>query len=686
MKAVTRSSLQAEVPPALTPRLARLRDHLSSSDYACRRIGRELRRPGRRLDTCTSRALYSSDASLYRVVPQVVVRPRSTSMRCSRPSHACRATGTPLTSRGAGTSIAGNAVGTGIVIDFAATSTACYEIDVEARTARVDPGTVHAVLQRAARRSGLRFGPDPSTHTRCTVGGMIGNNACGSRALGYGRTADNVVGPRRRDRGGGAAAVGRGERRTRRRRSTELRDIVAGELATIRTEFGRFGRQVSGYSLEHLLPERGFDVATFMAGTEGTLAVDRRRPRSGSSRTRRTGDRRARLRRRWPTPPTPSRRSLPFGPDGLRGPRLAHRRRVPTPSGVGARRCRAGRAGCSSRSPATTAARLAATRGRRRRGVGRDRSPASSPTPVEQAVLWRIREEGAGPGDPHAADRHGARRVGGRRGAAGAARRPTCATSSALLADHERRRRAVRPLRRRLRPRAHRLPARRRRRAPQLFRDFVDRRRRRWSPRYGGSLSGEHGDGRARSELLPLMYSAEAIDLFEQVKGRLRPDDLLNPGVLVGPRPVDADLRGPGSRSGTARGPARPAPRCTTTATSARPSTAAPASASASPTATADGVMCPSFHGHPQREGLDPWPRPGAAGDDRRAPGHGRVSWRRRCTRRSTCACPARAAPATARPASTWRPTSPRCSTSRTAGGSGRAATTSSAGCRSGRG
>ena len=103
------------------------------------------------------------------------------------------ATGAPVTMRGAGTSIAGNAVGTGIVVDTLKHLNRVVSIDAEARTAVVQPGVVHADLQRAAAPYGLRFGPDPSTHTRCTIGGMIGNNACGSRALGYGRTVDNVV-------------------------------------------------------------------------------------------------------------------------------------------------------------------------------------------------------------------------------------------------------------------------------------------------------------------------------------------------------------------------------------------------------------------------------------------------------------------------------------------------------------
>ena len=96
-------------------------------------------------------------------------------------------------SRGAGTSIAGNAVGPGVVVDTSRYLDRVLRIDPEARTATVEPGLVQAALQTAARPHGLRFGPDPSTHNRCTVGGMIGNNACGSRALAYGRTADNVT-------------------------------------------------------------------------------------------------------------------------------------------------------------------------------------------------------------------------------------------------------------------------------------------------------------------------------------------------------------------------------------------------------------------------------------------------------------------------------------------------------------
>jgi FAD/FMN-containing dehydrogenase len=116
-------------------------------------------------DSVLTRALYSSDASLYRVVPRVVVRPRHLDELVATVAVAS-ASGVPLTMRGAGTSIAGNAIGTGIVVDVAKHLNRVLEIDAAARTARVEPGTVHATLQRSLAGTGLRYGPYPSTHTR----------------------------------------------------------------------------------------------------------------------------------------------------------------------------------------------------------------------------------------------------------------------------------------------------------------------------------------------------------------------------------------------------------------------------------------------------------------------------------------------------------------------------------------
>ncbi len=492
-------------------------------------------------DSSLARALYSTDASLYRVVPQVVVRPRSVEEVLAT-IDACRTTGTPLTSRGSGTSIAGNAVGTGVVLDFSRHLNRVHEIDVEARTARVDPGTVHAVLQRAATARGLRFGPDPSTHTRCTVGGMIGNNACGSRALAYGRTSDNVVAL--------DAVTAAGEQLTLERGKglpsptlDQLRELVGTQLSTIRTEFGTFGRQVSGYSLEHLLPENGFDVATFMAGTEGTLAT------LTSATVRLVEDPPHRLMlvlgygsMAEAADDVPA--LLDFSPTACEGldSRIVNVVRdnggtVPDlPRGQGWLFVEV--SGADEREIADSVNKAVAA------SAALDSRIVSDPR--EQAVLWRIREEGAG-----LATRTLPRKAlsGWEDAAVPPDRLGTyLREQDVLLAEYGLdgvpyghfgdgcvHIRIDFPLDD---PGGH-----------DVFRNFLVEAATLVSS-LGGSLSGEHGDGRARSELLPLMYSDQAIDLFSKVKGVFDPDDLLNPGVLVRPSAMDADLRGPESSKG----------------------------------------------------------------------------------------------------------------------------------------
>jgi FAD/FMN-containing dehydrogenase/Fe-S oxidoreductase len=488
-------------------------------------------------DSVLTRALYSSDASLYRVVPQVVVRPRHVDELLAAVSVAS-ATGVPLTMRGAGTSIAGNAIGTGVVVDVAKHLDRVQEIDLDAHTARVQPGIVHASLQRALAGTGLRYGPDPSTHTRCTVGGMIGNNACGNRALGYGRAADNVAALEVVTASGEQLGLLRGAT-TASPTLERLRQLVDGNLSTIRTEFGRFGRQVSGYSLEHLLPERGFDVASFMAGTEGTLAAIT----SATVDLVEDAPVRHLVVLGYPTmadaaDAVPA--LLPFKPvacEGLGGRIVdvyrAKQGAVPEyPPGDGYLYVEL--AGENSGELAAQADRVVAASGAL--GFRHVTSVA------EQAVLWRIREEGAGL----------ASRVWDRPALSGwedAAVPPEHLGAylrdfERLLDQHD----------------VHGVPFGHfgdgcvhvridfpldEQGGHAIFRDFLADAAQLVAG-YGGSLSGEHGDGRARSELLPAMYSAEAIALFEQVKGIFDPNDVLNPGVLVRPAAVDADLRGSG--------------------------------------------------------------------------------------------------------------------------------------------
>ncbi len=491
-------------------------------------------------DSSLTRALYSSDASLYRVEPRVVVRPYDLD-EVHAAIEACHDTGTPLTSRGAGTSIAGNAIGPGVVLDFSKHMNRILAVDEATRTAEVQPGVVHAVLQRGAAPLGLRYGPDPSTHTRCTVGGMIGNNACGNRALGYGRSADNVAALDLLTISGERLQVGR-DVAVSSERLERLRGLVGANLATIRTEFGRFGRQVSGYSLEHLLPERGFDVASFLAGTEGTLAV----MLGATVDLVHDAPVRHLVLLAYPTMADAADHVpalLPFAPvacEGLGGRIVEVYRRangvssVPDmPAGDGFLYVE-----LAGEDPAELQAR----------GDEVVRASGSSGhrhviSPVEQAVLWRIREEGAGL----------ASRVWDRPALSGW---EDAAVPPDRLGDYLRRFEELL-----VQHDLHGTPfghfgdgcvhvridfpldAPEGKRG---FRAFLTDAAT-LAAEHGGSFSGEHGDGRARSELLPLMYSPDAVGLFEQVKAVFDPDDLLNPGVLVRPRPLDADLRGMGS-------------------------------------------------------------------------------------------------------------------------------------------
>ncbi|WP_234104530.1 FAD-binding oxidoreductase, partial [Streptomyces venezuelae] len=139
----------------------------------------------------TARALTTMDASNYRRVPVGTVAPRDAD-DVAAVLEVCRAHGTPVVARGAGTSIGGQATGTGVVLDFTRHMARLVSLDPEGRTAVVGPGLVLDRLREAARPYGLTFGPDPSTHSRCTLGGMIGNNACGAHSVAWGTTADNV--------------------------------------------------------------------------------------------------------------------------------------------------------------------------------------------------------------------------------------------------------------------------------------------------------------------------------------------------------------------------------------------------------------------------------------------------------------------------------------------------------------
>src|SRR6476646_7256762 len=229
-----------------------------------------------------SRALYATDGSNYRQIPIGLVIPRDAADVIAAVA-ICRAHGAPVLSRGAGTSLAGQCCNVAVVLDFTKYMNRILELDPVQRFARVQPGVVLDSLRHAAEGHRLTFGPDPSTHSRCTLGGMIGNNSCGTHSLLAGKTVDNVEELRVLLYDGTELTVGATSDadfdaivRAGGRRAeiySRLRALASGHASAIRARFPQIPRRVSGYNLEDLLPERGFHAARSLVGSEGTCAV-----------------------------------------------------------------------------------------------------------------------------------------------------------------------------------------------------------------------------------------------------------------------------------------------------------------------------------------------------------------------------------------------------------------------------
>jgi FAD/FMN-containing dehydrogenase/Fe-S oxidoreductase len=229
-----------------------------------------------------SRALYATDGSNYRQIPIGLVLPCDNDDVVAAVA-ACRKFGAPVLPRGAGTSLAGQCCNVAVVLDFTKYMNQILELDPEQRFARVQPGVVLDALRNRAEAHHLTFAPDPSTHNRCTIGGMIGNNSCGTHSLLGGKTVDNVEELRILLYDGTQMTVGATNQ-------TELETIIMqggrrGEIyatlraigrdsaVLIRVRFPKIPRRVSGYNLDELLPENEFNLARALVGTEGTCAI-----------------------------------------------------------------------------------------------------------------------------------------------------------------------------------------------------------------------------------------------------------------------------------------------------------------------------------------------------------------------------------------------------------------------------
>ncbi|MGA9061211.1 MAG: FAD-binding and (Fe-S)-binding domain-containing protein [Terracidiphilus sp.] len=489
-----------------------------------------------------SRALYAADASNYRQLPVGVIFPRDVA-DVETALAACRATGAAVLPRGAGTSLAGQCVNVAVVFDYSRHMNALDSIDPEAKLARVQPGIVLDRLRDAAELYHLTYAPDPASHSRCTLGGMIGNNSCGVHGLLGGKVVDNVesldiilydgtrltVGatpPAQLDAlvraGGRTGQVYSGLKR--------IRDRYA---ALVRERFPRIPRRVSGYNLNELLPENNFHVARSLVGSEGTCA------NIVSATLNLTA-----------SPPYRVLTVLGFSdsflaadavplvlelhPIGLEGfdyllvdfmrrKGLALRDLDRLPPGVGFLLVEVGawvpeeaRAKAESVARASQAWPSAPT--------------AHICTPEEAASVWHVRESALGatvfvPGEPD-----------GWEGWEDAAVPPAelgnyLRAINALMSEY-----------------GYRSPLYghygqgcvhtrinfdfRTAEGIRRFREFIDRGAE-IVISFGGSLSGEHGDGQARAALLPKMFGPELIQAFREFKALWDPDNRMNPGKLA---------------------------------------------------------------------------------------------------------------------------------------------------------
>jgi FAD/FMN-containing dehydrogenase/Fe-S oxidoreductase len=501
-----------------------------------------------------SRAAYSTDGSNYRQVPIGVVVPASIDDAVGAVA-VCRRHGVPVLSRGGGTSLAGQCCNTAVVLDWTKRCDNVVSVDPERKTAIVEPGIALDPLNAGLARYGLMVGPKPSTHVSCTIGGMIGNNSCGSTAQAYGKMADSVlrleiltydglrtwVGETSDDELTESIAAGG--------RKAELyqgmRDLRDRHLAEIRTRFPNIPRRVSGYNLDQLLPENHFNVARALVGSESTLVTVLR----AELRLFDVEPARALVVLGYPDIVTAA-RAVPaiaeWQPAALEGlddqlVQLEHSQHVAEqaikelPKGSGWLMVQ-------FTGQDTDAVDERAKRFAQAMSEG-DNPPtvAELDDPAHEDQLWQAREAGLGataypPGgrETHEGWEDAAvppdklgdylrdfRDLLDRFGYSGASlyghfghgcvhtRIPMDLKTAEGIATY-------------------------RRFATASARLVVS---------YGGSLSGEHGDGQSRGELLPVMFGERIVGAFGELKDLFDPDNRMNPGKIVRPYRLDENLR-----------------------------------------------------------------------------------------------------------------------------------------------
>ncbi|GAA2736671.1 FAD-linked oxidase C-terminal domain-containing protein [Streptomyces nogalater] len=511
-----------------------------------------------------SRGAYATDGSNYRQLPIGVVVPRTVEAG-ARAVSVCARHDAPVLSRGGGTSLAGQSTNTAVVVDWSKYCTGVLSVDPERRTCVVEPGIVLDELNRRLARHKLQFGPRPSTHSHCALGGMIGNNSCGASAQAYGKTVDNVRRLEILTYDGQRAWVGPTPPDERERIISgggRLAEIYAGldriateYLADIRRGYPKIPRRVSGYNLDSLLPENGFDVAKALVGSEGTLVTV--------------------LRAELDLVPVPAYRSLlVLGYDDICAagddvPRLLEHCEPTQLEALDGRMAQLMReegayldslavlpegdswlmvqySGDSQEDVDEQAHALLRALGRDER----DRDVAFSDDPGREQKMLRAREAGLGVTARPPDDRE------------------TWEGWEDSAVPPERLGEYLRDLKGLFaefdygRPSLYghfgqgcvhtRIPfGLRTAEGVAVFRRFLERAADLVAS-YGGSLSGEHGDGQARGELLTRMFGERLVTAFGELKALFDPGNRMNPGKIVHPNPVDGQLRlGPAWRPAT---------------------------------------------------------------------------------------------------------------------------------------
>ena len=500
-----------------------------------------------------SRALYATDGSNYRQVPIGVVLPRGVDDVIAAIT-LCREFDAPLLSRGGGTSLAGQCCNVAVILDFSKYMTGIISIDPERRLARVQPGVILDHLRAAAERHQLTFAPDPATHDRCTLGGMIGNNSCGVHSVMAGKTDDNIEALDILTYDGLRMRVGATT-------STELETIIGeggrrgeiyGKLKAIAATYGDLVRQrypniprrVSGYNLNYLLPENGFHVARALVGSEGTCVT----VLEATCRLVESPQERVLLVIAYPdiyqcADHVPE--VMAHGPIGLEGiddllVEYTKRKGINSeglallPSGGGWLLAEFG-----ANTPQEAEAKA--------RGLMDSLNRSASPPSMrlfsnKQQVkrIWEVRESSLGvishvPGEALtwegwedsavAPDKLGAYLRDLRKLMDAYSYRGTLYGHFGHACVHTR-------MDFDLQSEA----------GIAKYRKFVEEAAD-LVVSYGGSLSGEHGDGQCRAELLPKMFGPELVQAFREFKAAWDPDWKMNPGKVVEPYRLDENLR-----------------------------------------------------------------------------------------------------------------------------------------------